>query len=405
MSATTDLAHPRRGSFDRTRLRRARHVVCYWDGGGCILHNYASRVRAGGHYLSLSALDFFEDWTPAAAFYDRHPEVSPPLLGRLLRELARRSFLEREGAARAGADEALDRWGPWNPIAGFFHQATKDETFTDLAVVDAVLSERARTRPRPPLVKQDPRVPVVALPGTTGQDDSEFVEAMRGRRTWRRFARRPVPLDEVARLLDLSLRVQRWIQPRGEPPVPLKTSPSGGARHPVEGYVVAIRVKGLDRGLYHYDAAGHRLEALRTGLRRRVIDRYLAGQWWFRDAAFLLVLTGVFERSQWRYDYPRAYRAVLAEVGHVCQSFLLSASWRGLAPFCTMAIEDSTIERDLSLDGITESVLYVAGAGARPPGTDWAPWPPHDGQNPYLPPASVRRPSNARRAAPRPRSR
>jgi hypothetical protein len=40
------------------------------------------------------------------------------------------------------------------------------------------------------------------------------------------------------------------------------------------------------------------------------------------------------------------------------------ATWLGLAPFCTAAFEDTMIEKDLGVDGIRESALYVAGVGA-----------------------------------------
>ena len=63
------------------------------------------------------------------------------------------------------------------------------------------------------------------------------------------------------------------------------------------------------------------------------------------------------------YSYARAYRAVLIEAGHLCQTFFLVATWLGLAPFCSMALADSPIEKDLGLDGICESVLYAAGVG------------------------------------------
>src|SRR6266566_2232899 len=49
--------------------------------------------------------------------------------------------------------------------------------------------------------------------------------------------------------------------------------------------------------------------------------------------------------------------------GHLCQTFCLVATWLGLAPFCTAALKDTLIERDLGIDGIRESVLYVAGVG------------------------------------------
>jgi len=86
----------------------------------------------------------------------------------------------------------------------------------------------------------------------------------------------------------------------------------------------------------------------------------------------LVFFAASFERVLWRYDYSRAYRAVLIEAGHLCQTFCLTATWLGLAPFCSMALSDRSIERDLKLDGITESVLYAAGVGVRVPGVDRA---------------------------------
>jgi nitroreductase len=86
-------------------------------------------------------------------------------------------------------------------------------------------------------------------------------------------------------------------------------------------------------------------------------------------------MAAVFARSQARYRYARAYRSVLIEAGHLCQTFCLTATWLGLAPFCTAALADSAIERALGLDGVAESVLYAAGVGTRPPGVSWALYP------------------------------
>jgi hypothetical protein len=65
---------------------------------------------------------------------------------------------------------------------------------------------------------------------------------------------------------------------------------------------------------------------------------------------------------------------VLVEAGHLCQTFCLAATWLGLAPFCTMALADSAIEKDLAIDGINESILYAAGVGGAATGVRWAPW-------------------------------
>ena len=62
-------------------------------------------------------------------------------------------------------------------------------------------------------------------------------------------------------------------------------------------------------------------------------------------------------------SHARAYRVVLLDAGHLCQTFCLVATWLGLAPFCTAAMNDTLIEDDLKIDGISESALYVAGVG------------------------------------------
>ena len=65
----------------------------------------------------------------------------------------------------------------------------------------------------------------------------------------------------------------------------------------------------------------------------------------------------------WKYRFSRAYRGVIADAAHLYKTFCLVATYLGLAPFCTMALKDSVIEKDLGVDGIAESILYVAGVG------------------------------------------
>jgi SagB-type dehydrogenase family enzyme len=126
------------------------------------------------------------------------------------------------------------------------------------------------------------------------------------------------------------------------------------------------RVEGLQSGVYHYASDVHRLERLPAASPVPPFDELLPTQWWYREAGALVLLTAVFERTRWRYEGPRAYRAVLIEAGHACQTFCLTATWLGLAPFCSMALADSAIENMLGLDGVSESVLYAAGIGSRP---------------------------------------
>jgi SagB-type dehydrogenase family enzyme len=157
----------------------------------------------------------------------------------------------------------------------------------------------------------------------------------------------------------------------------LKTSPSGGARHSIEAYVLVRHVEGVGAGLYHYQPGSHQLHLIRKltdRAARAAIAAYLPQQGFYADASALMVMSAVFARVQWRYAFPRAYRTILAEAGHHAQTFCLAATWLGLAPFCTMALADTRIEQDLNIDGVSESVLYATGVGPRPAGVTWAPW-------------------------------
>jgi len=133
--------------------------------------------------------------------------------------------------------------------------------------------------------------------------------------TWRKFGRQSVPKEMVGRLLHLSFGVQDWMRiPEG------RAIRSARRLHPVarcirRGLPACPNVQGVPGGIYHYDAVGHRLQEIRRGATPAEVQKLLAGQWWFRDAAFVVFLAAVFHRTQWKYDYPRAYRAVLAEGG------------------------------------------------------------------------------------------
>ena len=317
-------------------------------------------------------LDAFDTWRPAAAASRRVAELPPSALREAIGVLARLSLLERSDRSQPHA-LALESWSAWNPAAGLFHFSTKDTPYVDVAAAERQLRRKARLLPPPPFVKRA-RARIVTLPPPDVA--GELPATLLARRTWRRFGPEPLSLASLATLLGLSFGVQRWMDLGAQGRAPLRTSPSGGARHSIEAYVLCLRVKGVARGLYRYAPDRHGLEPIKPGASARQALRYLPTQWWYGKAAALVLMTAVFPRVQWRYEFPRAYRAVLIEAGHFCQTFLLAATWLGLAPFCSMALADSRIEADLGIDGVTESVLYAAGVGTRPRDVNWAPWPP-----------------------------
>jgi len=345
--------------------RRAPFIVSYWSANSLIFENFLTRRRIAANPQTATILHFFDRWRSPSELIVQLNEYKPSSLRRAIALLHKHSFLQRSGERRPPRELALKNWGEWNPAAGFFHLSTKDvEFYQDTEEEFRRVLRLAKLHATPKPFKRYPRVAQVRLPKP--KVDGEFPRVLLSRRTWRIFSAKPVGLPELATLLSLTWGIQGWAKVPRLGSAALKTSPSGGALHPIEAYVLARNVRGLRPGLYHYDSAAHRLDLLHRGATSRQITRYLANQEWFAGASFVVFMTGAFARTRWKYNYARAYRAVLVEAGHLCQTFCLTATWLGLAPFCTLAFADSKIEKALGLDGISESVLYAAGAGMRP---------------------------------------
>ncbi len=354
------------------RVRRSPHLVAHWRRGRLIATNYATRSTASVDAFILQILDICETWTSVRELRSRLDVPPDASLQSLLDRLVELELLEREGQRTDPRVTAMSALGPWNPEAGFFHTASRDVAFATARQAARFAAQQAKRWPMPPVVKEYGGAKVIELP--TPRTDGEFPTVLRGRRTWRRFSSKPITREDLATLLGLTSGVQQWVaaKPRD---LALKTSPSGGARHSIETYVVIRDVAKLRPGVYHYAPDRHALEKIRGPVSRKRLREYLPNSGYFAAASAMVFFTTIFERIIWRYPYSRAYRAALVEAGHLCQTFCLTATWLGLAPYCVMGLADSLVERDLGIDGIRESVLYAAGVGRPPAGSGWAPLP------------------------------
>jgi SagB-type dehydrogenase family enzyme len=352
--------------------RRSPFLVSYWVDGTFVIQNFCSGVCISSSPLASMLLHSFDDWRSAEEVAQTFSQFTPGSVRHQVELLARHSILQRADTAGNPRERAMESWAAWNPAGGLFHFSSKDVPYDrDWEAAERRLRRSAAVRPPPPMVKSYPGAEQLALPRPHTR--AALPRVLRARRTWRQLSARPLALADLGTLLYLTWGVQQsYSLPEGGI-LRLKTSPSGGALHSIEAYVMALRVSGLGRGIYHYAADHHRLERIAREISRDRAVRCLAGQEWWRNAAAVVFMTAVFARPQWRYPFSRAYRAVLIEAGHLCQTFCLVATWLGLAPFCSMALADSFVERRLGVDGVKESVLYAAGVGARPEGIHWAP--------------------------------
>jgi SagB-type dehydrogenase family enzyme len=344
------------------RLKSACCQMAHWAGGELRIANYLTRREFSTSLATLEVIRFFlTPRTIADALLEFSSYSRESVLTAILQLIDAQLLLECDSAEQERDELVGSSWAPWLPEGGF-HFMTKD---TPYVPGDCPTEEKLKTLPAtpgPPQFKTNRGAHAVRLPSHEIAGDP-FFETLRARRTHRKFARGKVSLESVSKLLQTTWGVQGYFETNVFGKLPYKTSPSGGARHPGEVYLMALRVDGLEAGMYHYQAKNHRLARIPAKVSPRLASAYCADQPYFSRAAALFIMTAVFARTMWKYGRARAYRVVLLETGHLCQTFCLTATRLGLAPFSTAALKDSLIEKDLGLDGISESVLYVAGVG------------------------------------------
>jgi SagB-type dehydrogenase family enzyme len=349
------------------RWRRSASIFSYWAEDQFVVENYRTKKILCAGPIVAQVLHLFSDWRSHDEICRDLPEYNSASIRRSVRQLVRGGLLVAKGSREAEEDERFfENWSSWSPHAAILHFGTKDMSFTnsDPEIIKRLQSYLEES-PQPDSFKSlsvGITSRTIPLPEVVPADTS-FVSVLLERRTHREFSLAPLDLDRFSMLLRYTWGITGFMDNWLLGALPLKTSPSAGARHPCEAYILALRIDGLAPGLYHYAADRHVLECISTRVSSKMASEYCAGQAWAEGAAALFLTTAVFPRTMWKYRFPRTYRTVLADAAHLCQTFCLTATSLGLAPFCTMAMKDSVIERDLKIDGITESILYVAGVG------------------------------------------
>jgi SagB-type dehydrogenase family enzyme len=145
--------------------------------------------------------------------------------------------------------------------------------------------------------------------------------------------------------------------------IAFRTSPSSGALFATELFVRVHQLPGLAPGLYAYHGGEHRLHRLRA----------LPPQ--VGAAAVELLATAVFRRSGHKYR-DRAYRYILADLGHLLENLRAAALALGVEARPLRAFDEAEAARLLGVDEAEEGVLSrweLGPTAAPPPAVAWSP--------------------------------
>ena len=347
------------------RFKRSSALVVLLEHDQFVFHNFLVQSTFAANAAALDIVRRLYAWTDLDQLHKTLSGYSRSSVERGVDQLVELGAVVAEGSSAAARDADFERSWLWGPFAGAFHFGTRGGVFVSDEDSETMLRELSKFTPSPPLHQRNPddraRTTVPLKPSY-----DEPLRTMTRRRTNRIMLDEPVGLEAVSDCFLFSMAITAVLDLPGIGELPLKMTPSGGARNPFEGYVCVRNVEGLEPGVYHYSAIDRSFGLVREGPPPS-FPSMLGEQAWTANAAAVIFLVANFERSMWKYHDPMAYRVIAIEAGHIAQNMLLVATHHGMVGNPTGLINAEITEAALGVSGPTRAALYAIALGVPAP--------------------------------------
>ena len=332
-----------------------------------IVYNYLTKDVISCAPSDIYWLTVADEWTDVDNIVASHPEIEPLSLKRELGKLVEAGMLLEAGSVQAEAENKYTNSWELGLAVGLFHFAALDNEYGTAADSVAKQKEKNLTNPSPPLYWRNSGN-AIKLPDCTPAQSGQLFEIMQRRRTARIVEQTSISLQHLTECLYAGLGITGFVQTETAL-LPLKMTPSGGARNPFEAFVWVRNVEGLDPGIYHYSALDHSLQFV-AHCPNVAPQEYVQRQDWADNMPAIIFLVAVLERVTWKYNDPNAYRVVMIEAGHIAQNMMLACTKNDLTACPTAALNHTQISNLLGLSSITQTPIYAILVGKPGESTD-----------------------------------
>ncbi len=211
-------------------------------------------------------------------------------------------------------------------------------------------------------------LPKIALPPGVALDIS-LGEAILRRRSVSQFTGDSVGLDYLATISrcarGISDTATTQLQEGGKVNLSFSTISSAGHLYPIDIYFLALNIKGLENGIYHY--LEHQNELIKTGNEKNVSEVLAT----FVTAQNTIVHTRsnyicLFVAHPWKSMSKygnRGLRFTLQEIGAISQNIHLANVCLGLGSMDWGGYYENEVNQIMGFDGVNQSVLHIVLAG------------------------------------------
>jgi SagB-type dehydrogenase family enzyme len=240
-------------------------------------------------------------------------------------------------------------------VALAYHQATR-HSYTSVRTGSHFLDWNNRPLP----YKIYPGAGTLALPRELSLSPVSTLTALRRMEP----LQSRLDLEVLTRLLFCAGGLTRRANVGGED-YHFRAAASAGALYPVEIYVVAGEIEGMEPGLYHFLPADLKMHGLRRGDWRPFLAE-CTGLSSLGNSRAILIMTSIFWRSAWKYR-ARAYRYCFWDTGTILANLLAAANADGIGSHLITFFKDRPVEDLLEVDGEREGIACMVGLGEEAP--------------------------------------
>ena len=132
----------------------------------------------------------------------------------------------------------------------------------------------------------------------------------------------------------------------------------------METYLSVRLVDGLEPGIYHFRPGIFDLEFIEKGDKSKDLTSAALEQGIVGSSQATFIWSAIIARDKWKYR-ERTYRYIYLDAGHICQNLYLAAESLELGVCAIGAFYDDVVNKIVGVDGIEETVIYMATVGLR----------------------------------------
>jgi SagB-type dehydrogenase family enzyme len=176
------------------------------------------------------------------------------------------------------------------------------------------------------------------------------------RESVRKFSKKNLRFEVLSSILSIAKVLDISRQPEK------RSYPSGGARFPLELYVLISNCEKLEKGLYHFNILDNSLEILLKEDLDYLMNDFCTEN--ITNPSAVIIITSVKNRIQIKYGKKKGRELYLIEAGHLAQNLILKCVENDISSCPVAGFKTQTIKTKLDLTNY-EEVIYTLPIGIK----------------------------------------